>query len=120
MTAVSSTSITASWRLPSAGSSNGIITGFKLFYRDKGSAGSENTELIIDGNTFTKTVTGLLKYTEYEFQVLAFTSAGDGSKSSKLVERTSEDGKIKTTAPFSFFCSLVYGLRTKSFHTETS
>ena len=103
VTAVSSTSITARWKLPSAGSNNGIITGFKLFYKKKGSAGSENTEVINDGNTFTKTVSGLLIYTEYEFQVLAFTLAGDGPKISKLVERTNEDGKNKTSAPLSFF-----------------
>ena len=30
---------------------------------------------------------------EYEFQVLAFTSAGDGVKSSVKVVRTKEDGK---------------------------
>ena len=38
-------------------------------------------------------VTELAKYTEYEFQVLAFTSAGDGPKSSLTVARTKEDGK---------------------------
>ena len=38
-------------------------------------------------------VTRLLKYTEYEFQVLAFTTAGDGPKSSVQTERTKEDGK---------------------------
>ena len=36
---------------------------------------------------------GLSIYTEYEFQVLAFTSKGDGPKSSVVVERTKEDGK---------------------------
>ena len=40
----------------------------------------------------TKDVTGLDKYTEYEFQVLAFTSVGDGPKSSVEVVRTKEDG----------------------------
>ena len=119
VTAVSSTSIKASWKLPLAGSNGGIIKGFKLFYKKRSLVGSENTEVINDGNTFTKTVTGLLTYTEYEFQVLAFTLAGDGPKSSKLVERTNEDGKIKTNASLSFFCSLAYGSRTKSLYTET-
>ena len=64
-----------------------------MFYKKKGSAGSENTERI-NGTTFTKTVTGLLKYTEYEFQVFAFTSGGDGPKSTILTERTNEDGKL--------------------------
>ena len=46
------------------------------------------------GVTLSKDVTGLFKYTEYEFQVLAFTSVGNGPKSSVKVERTMEDGKI--------------------------
>ena len=45
--------------------------------------------------TLTKEVAGLDKYTEYEFQVLAFTSVGDGPKSSVKVERTKEDGMTK-------------------------
>ena len=49
---------------------------------------------INSGSTLTKDVTRLDKYTEYEFEVLAFTSAGDGPKSSVKVERTMEDGNI--------------------------
>lgn len=65
-----------------------------MFYRQKGSTDqplmlvSERAELI-------KVVTRLKKNTEYEFQVLAFTSVGDGPKSSVVVERTNEDGKGK-------------------------
>ena len=43
--------------------------------------------------TLTQDVTGLDKYTEYEFKVLAFTSVGDGPKSSVEVQRTMQDGK---------------------------
>lgn len=38
-------------------------------------------------------VTGLRKYTGYEFQVLARTSVGDGPKSAVEVITTMEDGK---------------------------
>ena len=48
---------------------------------------------INSGATLTKDVTGLEKYTEYEFQVLAFTSVGDGPKSYAVVRRTNQDGK---------------------------
>ena len=48
---------------------------------------------ISDGKIFSEVVTGLHKYTEYEFQLLAFTSHGEGPKSSVLVERTMEDGE---------------------------
>ena len=47
-----------------------------------------------DGATRTENVTGLDKYTEYEFQVLAFTSYGYGPKSSVKFERTNEDGEL--------------------------
>ena len=46
------------------------------------------------GATLTKDVTGLDEYTEYEFQVLAFTSVGDGTKSSVKIQRTMQDSKI--------------------------
>ena len=49
---------------------------------------------INSGSTLTKDVTGLDKYTEYEFQVLAFTSVGDGPKSPAKVNRTLQDGKL--------------------------
>ena len=49
---------------------------------------------INSGATLTKYVIGLDKYTEYEFQVLAFTSNGYGPKSSVKVERTNEDGEL--------------------------
>ena len=45
-----------------------------------------------------KNVTGLDKFTEYEFKVLALSSDGDGPKSSVIVVRTKEDGKARVTA----------------------
>ena len=89
--ATTSTSIRASWQLLPADSRNGIIRGYKLFYKKKGSAGSPTRLIIHDEATLAKNVTGLDKFTEYEFQVLAFTSVGDGPRSSVKVERTKED-----------------------------
>ena len=51
-------------------------------------------ESIYSAATLTKEVTGLHKYTEYDFQVLAFNFVGDGPNSSVEVERTRQDGKI--------------------------
>ena len=48
--------------------------------------------IIYNASIHTEDITGLDKYTEYEFQALAFTSVGDGPKSSLHVERTKEDG----------------------------
>ena len=50
-------------------------------------------ELINDQNVGTTDVTGLAKYTKYEFKVLAFTSVGDGPNSTVESETTKEDGK---------------------------
>ena len=64
-----------------------------MFYQEKGSAGPGLMQYITDESTRIEVVTGLYKYTEYEFEILAFTSVGDGLKSSILTERTKEDGK---------------------------
>ncbi len=96
MVANTSTSITASWQLPPENARNGIISGFKLFYKLNGSSASPTVIHIVGANLTNLTridVTGLQTYTEYEFQVLAFTSVGDGPKSSVKVARTLEDGK---------------------------
>ena len=92
-----STSITASWQLPPADSRIGIITGFKLFYKKKDSSLSPTSLTIHNGTIRTKVVVGLDEYTEYEFQVLAFASVGDGPKSFVEVKRTKEDGKKLVT-----------------------
>lgn len=51
---------------------------------------------IYNGTTRTRVAAKLDEYTEYEFQVSAFTSVGDGPKSSVEVERTMEDGEKMT------------------------
>ena len=88
-----STSVTASWQLPPADDRNGVITGFKVFYKKKSIGGSQIMVLVNNGSTLTRVVSGLDEYTEYEFQVLAYTSVGDGPKSTVKSERTEEDGK---------------------------
>ena len=65
----------------------------KLFYKKNGSSGSSTQITINSKSTLTKVVAGLDEYTDYEFEVLAFTSVGDGPKSSVESERTMEDGK---------------------------
>nr|XP_058953353.1 uncharacterized protein LOC131780773 [Pocillopora verrucosa] len=103
LTASSSTSITASWQLPLENSRNGIIKGFKLFYQKKGSAGSELMRHITDQAKRLEEVSSLDKFTEYEFEILAFTSVGDGPKSSILTERTKEDAPSQPPSQFSVF-----------------
>jgi len=91
--ASTSTSVTASWQLPPENARHGNIKGFKLLYRKKYSPWPPLKLIINGGENRIKEVNGLAKFSEYEFQVLAFTSVGDGPKSSIEVERTKEDGK---------------------------
>ena len=93
LTARTSTTIEVSWKPPPEDARNGIIKGFKLYYKKKNNPGSLTTFLLVDnGAARSEMVTGLAKYTEYEFQVLAYTSAGDGPKSSVKYNTTLEDG----------------------------
>ena len=64
-----------------------------MSYQKKGSVGPGLERLITDKTKRIEEVTRLDKYTEYEFKILAFTSVGDGPKSSILTERTKEDGE---------------------------
>ena len=93
VTASSSTSVTVTWDLPPADSINGTVTSFHLLYKKKGYAGLTSTLIINNGTIRTQDVTGLDKYTEYEFQVLAFTNVGSRLNSSVKFERTLEDGE---------------------------
>ena len=102
VTSQTSTSILASWQHPST-SDSAVITGYKIFYKRKGSLGSVYTLLIDDATKLSINVTGLLKYTEYEFQILAFTSAGDGANSSSVTERTKEDGNEAISSLICFY-----------------
>ena len=96
VSALSSTSVRASWQLPPADSRHGEITGFKLLYRRKNSAVDYPTVLSIEsGSTLSRDITGLRKYTEYEFQVLALSSVGNGPKTSVQEVKTKEDGTTR-------------------------
>ena len=107
VTTKTSTSITASWQLPPEDDRNGIITGFKLFYKKKSSSGSPTPLNINSGSTLTKVVTGLDEYTEYEFQVLAYTSIGDGPKSNPKSVKTKQAGeKSEITIPYKINTSI--------------
>ena len=55
-----------------------------------------NLATVHDGTVLSSTITGFGKFTGYEFQVSAFTYAGEGPGSSVVTERTSEDGQTCT------------------------
>ncbi|CAH3169062.1 unnamed protein product [Pocillopora meandrina] len=91
VTAILSTSIKVSWASLPEYARHGDITGYKLFYRQKGSVDNLVMESVTGAETLTKDFTNLNKYTKYEFQMLAVGSRGEGPKSSVKVEQTLED-----------------------------
>ena len=99
--------IIAYWQLPSVDSQNGIVTGCKLFFKKKDSAVSATMVPINSGATLTKDDTGLDKYAEYEFQVLAFTYVSNAPKNYTKVKITLLDDKN---------CDMCTGDVTKSLH----
>ena len=95
MTPLTSTGVHASWQLPPPHTIYGMIIGFKLLYRNISSSGEQLTVITFGNNsTLARNVTGLGKYTEYEFQVSAFSSVGNGPSSTKVV-RTHQDGETE-------------------------
>ncbi|XP_067028443.1 uncharacterized protein [Acropora muricata] len=84
---LSSTSVLASWKLPSAGS----LQGIKLLYKIANTEDPFTAIAIINNSSLSTSITGLGKFTEYEFHVLAFTGNGNGLVSPVTVVRTSED-----------------------------
>ena len=88
-----STTIKASWQISAGDSERGIIKGFKLLYKKKDVVGLPTTLTINGSEICTYYATGFDKNTEYEFQLLAFSHAGDGPKSAVKVTRTMDNGK---------------------------
>ena len=90
--AVNSTCISVSWKLPPLRTRNGLVRGYKIFYNS--TDGMSRVVRLIEGNmTRQLIVSGLRKYTEYSFQLLAFTF-GDGPLSSRYVVTTDQDGEF--------------------------
>ncbi|NWQ78420.1 NEO1 protein, partial [Columbina picui] len=81
----SPTSVTVSWETPLSG--NGEIQNYKLYYMEKG----QDTEQDVDVGGLSYTVTGLKKYTEYSFRVVAYNKHGPGVSTQDVVVRTLSD-----------------------------
>ncbi|KAK6630670.1 hypothetical protein RUM43_014659 [Polyplax serrata] len=88
---VSSQSIEVAWEPPNSEVQHGILLGYKVSYQPADNwYGDEELETKV--TTLTKTIiSGLLKYANYSVTLLAFTSAGDGVKSSPIFCKTDED-----------------------------
>ena len=95
----SSTEITVRWQNVVGKDRNGIIMGFRIYYKAVGEFAVDKTEkvaVVNSGSAVQRVVGGLEKYIDYNIKVLAFTSKGDGPNSSVITVRTDQDGKFNT------------------------
>jgi len=84
-----STSLSVGWNPVPLGLENGVITGYKVFYVDQANTVAK-LHINVSSTTFSVELGGLLVYTNYCIQVLAFTRSGDGPLKDCVVVSTAE------------------------------
>ncbi|NXR00746.1 SDK2 protein, partial [Sagittarius serpentarius] len=90
--ATSSSSMLVRWSDIPEADCNGLILGYKVVYKEKGSDTRARFWLAEGNASRSAQLTGLGKYTLYEIRVLAFTRIGDGVPSRPpILERTLDD-----------------------------
>ncbi|XP_026875777.2 neogenin isoform X4 [Electrophorus electricus] len=88
---ITSTSVTLTWERPLTG--NGEIHTYKLYYSEKG----QDTEQDLDVAGLSYTMTGLKKFTEYSFRMVAYNKHGPGVSTEDLLIQTLSD--VPSAAP---------------------
>ncbi|XP_030067895.1 protein sidekick-1 [Microcaecilia unicolor] len=89
--AMSSTQILLAWSSIPESEQNGLILGYKIFYREKDLNVEPSSHIVRRNQTLSFLLKGLRKYVLYEIQLLAFTRIGDGVPSSPVFQRTKDD-----------------------------
>ncbi|NWZ71362.1 SDK2 protein, partial [Acrocephalus arundinaceus] len=90
--ATSSSSLMVRWSDIPEADCNGLVLGYKVLYKEKGSEARAQFWLAEGNASRSAQLTGLAKYTLYEVRVLAFTRIGDGVPSRPpVLERTLDD-----------------------------
>ncbi|XP_048583941.1 uncharacterized protein LOC5510390 isoform X2 [Nematostella vectensis] len=87
----SSTSIHVAWGPVPEGHHNGIILGYKVFFKINASTESINNVIISNASQLNIEISGLGKYELYSIWILAFTVKGNGNVSTPVYCRTDED-----------------------------
>ncbi|XP_043933591.1 neogenin isoform X4 [Protopterus annectens] len=89
--ATSPNSIAISWETPLSG--NGEIQNYKLYYTEK----AMDNEQAVDVADLTYTMSGLKKFTEYSFRVVAYNKHGPGVSTEDVMAKTFSD--VPSAAP---------------------
>ena len=96
-----STEITVTWQNVVGPERNGIILGFGVHYKAIGEFAvdtTEKVEVVNGSDAVEKILRSLEKFMNYSITVLAFTSKGDGPRSTAIIVRTDQDGKFNTSS----------------------
>ena len=89
VTSVDPASLMVSWQPPPPIDHNGPITGYMIQYTRVGSS----NPMTMEGNSGI-TISGLVAFVNYSVTVAAVNSAGTGTFSDPVVERSGQDGQL--------------------------
>ena len=92
----SSTEIAVTWKNVAGPDRNGIVMGFRVYYKAVWELAVDKTEkvqVLNDGNAVAQVLGNLEKDMLYNIRVAAFTSKGDGPKSDIVAVQTDQKGK---------------------------
>ena len=88
----SSTSIAVSWKPVPQDYANGVVLGYRVLFAAAAEPQAKHN-FTVPFNFSAFEINGLMKFTNYCVQVLAFTKKGDGKMSDCLYALTDMDGK---------------------------
>ncbi|KAJ8967482.1 hypothetical protein NQ314_002796 [Rhamnusium bicolor] len=97
-TTLTAQTIRVSWVSPPLTSANGVIKGYKVIYGPSDSWFDENTKDTKITASSETILHGLKKYTNYSMEVLAYTSGGDGVRTTPIHCQTEQDVPESPTA----------------------